>query len=681
MSNETWFDSLCSNSDATYDATVSKYQNNSSQSVFCGAFSATDEAAVDSENIDVREEDIINIEVSTENVDTRTDSVKEDFRCSFDDDEGDDGSVVSDSGSVLSIDFENNKISDEKGEVDLSKIDDDESVAASEEEQVVDPQEETIEDGQFTDESSFSNIVQNHSRESSKQMSQEEEFIRNIYKAKTVGSLAVVNSETEGERKAFFSKLKSDVSSHGRYSLVVADTLVITAKFHHKLSQLNAAETLYKEAIDIYSCKLGDNDCKVTELQVELGKVKEKLGKYKQALDLYSRSFFMNRDIFGMYHVSTCDVRCLIARILQSRGFHKEALRDMKRSLKGYRETYGDQNPTVAESVENIARCYADSGDHSKAKNVLGELLKLRIALHGNTSIELATCLVKLADTHEALNDLVSALKTMKQAYVMFHALEGTSGTNTEVTLEKIGFLYTRMGKTAKAVKAHTSVALMRKAKYTENSIELAGSYLTLGKAYMDDGKMVKSLKALNRAISSYGKANDSSNSHISELMETLHTIGLLHQKEENYEKAQKAFIKENNIRMKHLANDNIGLAKSMYACGAVSCAMGKYQVGKDYLAKALYLYDKHEGRKLMFAEILNKYGQAMQTLKHIENAKIAYKESMQILMLNRISQNHDLFMRVSANCKDVFEGKHEIFHPCAHCTVLDRNSRDKFEI
>lgn len=680
MSNETWFDSLCSNSDATYDAAASKYQNKSSQSVFCGAFSATDEAAIDVEDTDVREEEI-NIEDSSENVDTRTESVKEDFRCSFDDDEGDDGSVVSDTGSVLSIDFENNKISDEKGEVDLSQIDDDESVATSEEEQVEDPQEETIEDGRFTDESSYSKIVQKHSCESSKPMYQEEECIRNIYKANNVGSLVVVNSETEGERKALFSKLKSDVSSHGRYSLVVADTLVTTAKFHHKLSQLHAAETLYKEAIGIYSCKLGDNDSKVIELQVELGKVKEHLGMYNQALDLYSRSFFMNRDILGMYHVSTCDVRCLIARILQSLGFHKEALRDMKRSLKGYRETYGDQNHIVAEMIDSIAQCYADSGDYCKAKNVLGELLKLRIALHGNTSIELATCLVKLADTHEALSDLVSALKTMKQAYVMFHALEGTSGSNTEVTLEKIGFLYTHMGKTAKAVKAHTSVALMRKEKYSENSIELAGSYLTLGKAYMDDGKMVKALKALNRAISCYGKANDSSNSHISELMQTLHTIGLLHQKEENYEKAQKAFIKENNIRMKHLAHDNIGLAKSMYACGAVSCAIGKYQVGKDYLAKALYLYDKHEGRKLMFAEILNKYGQAMETLNQIENAKIAYKESMQILMLNGISQNHELFIRVSANCKEIFKGNHELFKPSAYCTVLDRNSRDKFEI
>lgn len=677
MSDESWFDSLCSNGDATYDTNASKSQYNSSQSVFCGVFSRTDEVVDERETVDVREGDVIIVDPE-ENIDIRTESVREELHCSFDEEETDDDSVVSDSGSVLSIDYENDRISDGKSEVDLSEIDDEESVVTVEEEQGIDSENETIEEKCFTDEAAFSSIVQNQSSESTKAMYQDSGIIQNIYKDKSVGSSSVVNSETEGERKALFSKLKSEVSSHGRYSLVVADTLATTAKFHYKLSQLNAAETLYKEAIDIYRCKLGDNDCKVTQLQVELGQVKEQLGEYNQALDLYSRSFFMNRDIFGMYHVLTCDMRCNIARILQSRGFHKEALRDMKRSLKGYREAYGDQHAAVAEIVESIAEGYTKSGDHAKAKNVLGELVKLRIALHGNCSVELARSLVKLAYSHEALCDLVSALKTMKQAYVMFYSLEGNSGKNTHVTLEKIGFLYTRMGKTTKAVKAHTSVALMRKEHYAENSTEMAGSYLNLGKAYMDDGKMDKALKALNRAISCYGKANNSSNIYISELMETLHTIGLLHQKNNNYEKALKAFSKENNIRMKYMAHDTIGLAKSMYACGAASCALEKNQTGKDFLVKALNLYDKHEGRKTIFAEILYAYGQAMEALDQTEVAKNAYKESIQILMLNCIPQDHDLALKVSASYEKISGQQGEIFHPCSNCTLLDGKNSDK---
>lgn len=679
MLTETWFDSLCSNNVATDDANFSKSQYNSSQSAFCGAFSGTDEVADKNENVEEREEEM-ELAVPEENSDIRTDSGEEDVQYSLGEEEKDDDSLVSDSGSVLSIDYDNDKLSDEKEQVDLSQIDDDESVITVEEEQDVDSKEGINEAEGFTDEPSISSIVRKQSSECAKITHEETSVIQNIYIDKYVGSSVMANSENETKRLALFSKLKSDVSSYGRYSLMVADTMATAAKFHYELSQLNAAETMYKEAIDIYRCKLGDNDCKVTEAQVALGKVKEELGEYNHALDLYSRSFFMHRDVLGMHHVMTCDVRCSVARILQSRGFHKEALRDLKRSLKGYRETYGDQNLTVAEIVENIAECYTLSGNFTKAKNVLGELVKLRLALHGNPSIELARSLVKLAETHETLNDRVNALKTMKQAYVMFHSLEGDSGKYTDVTLEKIGFLYTRMGKTGKAVKAHTSVALMRKENYAEGSPELAGSYFTLGKAYMDDGKLDKALKALNRAISSYGKANKTSNMYISELMETLHTIGLLHQNEKKYEKAEKAFVKENNIRKKFFAHDNIGLAKSMYACGTVSCARQKYQTGKDYLVKALHLYDKLEGRKLVFAEILNKYGQAMEALNQIENAKNAYKESAQILMLNGVPADNDLFIRVSANYKDSSGGKSEILYPCTHCTVLDGKSRDKPE-
>lgn len=675
MSSGYWFDNICAQSDATNDATVTKTEQTSfTSSPFCGAFLVAgikddrDDAQVFREDINAREESSVVADLE-EKMNGAADILTQ-VGCSSID-ELDDNSVVSDSGSVLSIEYGSKNIVDGKTEADLSKFDDEESVV---EDKISDIDDETADGGNFTgiEEAELAKIVQDKSIESSKN-GFKMPIILNVCKDKDVGSSAIIgDSITEGERKAYFKKLKSVIATHGRYSLKAADILVATAKFHANILQFEAAQNLYKEAIQIYSCKNGDNDSNVTKLQVDLGQVMDSLGEVSLAMDLFSRSFFMYEDMFGATHSSTCEVRSKIARVLHSRGFYKDAMRNLKASLRGYRLSYGDEHVTVAETVELIAKFYTDSGEHIKANSVIRELVKLRLALHGIKSLELANCLTMLSDSYCEVGDIVNALKTMKQAYALFHDLDGANSLSAEETLEKIGFLYTKVGKTGKAIKAHTSVALTRKSRCGDKSIEMASSYRILGKAYLDDSKFDKSIKALNRAISIYGNANHGSNSYLSELMETLHTIGLLHQKTKDYVKAVRAFEKENNVRLKYMEYDKIGLAKSTYACGSVNCAMKKFIVGKEYLLKALKLYDECEGRKIIFAEILNKYGQAMEALDFTEQAKASYKESMQILLFNNVTQSHELMLKVSKNCKDFFENKIEEFRPDTFCSVLD---------
>jgi tetratricopeptide (TPR) repeat protein len=622
---------------------------------------------------------------------SETDDLRVLDECYNDGDFDDDSTIVSNSGvSVLSIDYNGaDNVVDDREKVDLSEIgdDDDESTVGCYDGEMdisvslkepARPDEET--DTIDKQNSPFyATIVTKQS--SSSAIPSESKMESNLSGPNQITQSAKIqgNRSAEAKRKELLKTLKNNIASHGRYSLQVASALQSLGQFHAACAQFDVSLTLYQESLDIYSSKLGDHDSHVTDLQMHLGAVNEKLGNDNVALEWFAQALFMIIDISGNYNLTACKIRVSIAKIINLKGLHKEAVKELKKALKGYREHHGDEHKTVAETVDLIADFYSSSGNHLKANNVRGELVKLRVALHGSKSAEVAEALMKWASCHGAAGDLTGALRVMKQSYVMFYDVEGANGIGAEETLEKIGFLYSKMNRAEKAIKAHTSVALTRKNKYGEHSVELAASYLSLGKAYMDDGKLEKALKAFNRAMSCYGKSNESNNGYISELMETLHTIGVLHLKTFDYKKALKTFENEKSVRQRYMQYDQLGLALAVKGVGEAEYHLTQFAKSFESLIQALQLCDQVDGRKTLFAEIMYICGQTLEGLNDESRAFTCYKEAVQIFTANGYDDGHPPMKIVTL--KLLIMGLHDITSllPSLRCQLIDGESH-KFE-
>lgn len=598
----------------------------------------------------------------------------------------DDSSVVSSSGvSVLSINYdEADKIVEDGDKVDLSDLgeDDDESTIGGDHSESAEHNEV---DGQVQDRPREEVIPQQPAAIERKQSTHSVPSVKRSYTNMSDGKNVLSHSVTmkgnpgaESKRKELLKNLKNKISMKGRYSLPVAESLKMLGEFHETWRQDEVSLTLYQQSLDIYSCKLGDHDNNVTDLHRRMAKASERLGFDNDALKYHSNALFMIVDQSGDFDLTACDIRVEISKIMFAKGFPREAVKDLKKALKGYRDFHGDEHESVAQTVDLIAEFYTESGNHDKANNVRGELVKLRVALHGTKSLEVAKSLDKWASTHDIIGDLTSALRIQKQAYVMFHDIEGPEGLNAEQSLEQIGFFYTKMGRSEKAIKAHTSVALSRKSRCGEYSVELAASYLILGKAYMDDSKTGRALKALNRAMMCYGKANESHNNYIFELMDTLHTIGELHFKTMEFDKALKAFEKERSVRQRYMAYDDAGMAFASKSVGATLCMLEQFAESKKILIDALRTFDKFDGRKLNFADTMFQCGEA---LEHIDESRAftCYKESCQIYMANGYDEQHPLMKKVIT--KLMHMGVEDIMSlmPALKCSLIDGES-EKFE-
>ena len=361
-------------------------------------------------NLDTVREDNVEkkIDESRESLNTRwTAGERDDVE-----DTDDESSVVSSSGvSVLSIDYNNNDIVGlAKEKVDLSDIGDDESTVASFDSRIqnIDESAEISAAKQHLENpNSKASIPRNNSSTSKSSIGRSRS---NISTKKIESKQVSGNPAAEEKRKDLLLMLRNNIATHGRYSIQVANMVYRLAEFHESVNQPEMSVTLYLEALNIYSSKLGDSDTTVTETQVRLGKLKEALSDYDSALDYYCKALSMITAMTGVYEENTSTVRLHVARIYQIKGFHKESVKELKKSLRAFRDLYGDEHTTVADTVDQIADVYSEGGNHDKANSVRGELVKLKVALHGSKCSEVAHSLTKWAGTFIAVGDNNGAL-------------------------------------------------------------------------------------------------------------------------------------------------------------------------------------------------------------------------------------------------------------------------------
>jgi len=605
---------------------------------------------------------------------------------------GDDASVVSTSSGVstLSIDYnfvENNPAL--KGDkVDLSNLgdEDDNSVFTSNTILGCDKETVIVKNREKSSAPRSTRVVDNTNEieiaTSFMSIERKQSALKNsqhpdrptIIKTLEANSLAD-NPQMETKRKTFLHELRTKISTNGRYKVPVAKIVTQLADLHFDANQFEICLTLYQEALSIYSAKLGDHDSASTDIQVRLGKVREKMGQDVDALELFFRALKLVTSVEGTYNVNASTIRTHIAQILQRQEKNKEAIKELKKALRGYREKYGDEHITVADTVDMIGDNYNDQGTHDKACSVRAELVKLRVALHGTRSIAVAETLEKWADSHDAVGDKNGALKVMKQAYVMYHDVVGANSHETERSLRKIGDFYSALGQNKKALKAYTSVVVMQKERFGEQSPEIADSYITLGKAFIEVNQFEKALKSFNRSMAIHGAANGSNNAYIGPMMLALHEIGVVYQKTGKHEQALKAFYKEHSIRKKIIANDVILIAKTLIAVGDTYKTMQKYEPSFNSYLEALQIYDKKDGRSLIFCETLFKCAESQYEMGELSKACLSFKEVLRMYRVNGINEDNLNVKKSIDKLKEVnglTVGEIRSLDPSPFCSLLD---------
>ena len=242
-------------------------------------------------------------------------------------------------------------------------------------------------------------------------------------------------------------KLRVAREEHGRYGLECADLTAALGDEFYKDGAYDKAHGMYKEAMTVYSTKLGDCHETTIVCRIHVGDSLEKLGKYDAAIHEYHTVLEMRKELKGEKDSSVGDVLVMISKALrQKEGRLPQALKELKRALKLYRSSLGDSDPKVAETVDDIASLYMKCENYTKAAAILDEVVKLKAATSGMFNVSVADTLSQLAIAQQSSGDLESALKSLKKAYSIYTSVSGEDSEETTASLQSLTRLYMEFG-------------------------------------------------------------------------------------------------------------------------------------------------------------------------------------------------------------------------------------------
>jgi len=457
---------------------------------------------------------------------------------------------------------------------------------------------------------------------------------------------------TEDERK-HMSELRSAIKSFGRHDLNVAHTLVTAGDYYTEASDYDRAHSLHKEALTIYSTKLGDHDPRSVDCKVRIARVQLKQGKVDEALESFCQSMHMREALMGDEHPSVSEVRMHVAEIQRGKGHAKMAAREVKKALRGYREAYGDDHPKVADAVESIAELYTDMEEHEKANLIYSEMVKLRAAIDGHESVSVSKAMLKWSWSFEAMGNSSRALKLMKQAYAALVKQEGLAGATTAEALEGVGHIYATIGRKDKAIKAYTRVLNIRRQTLGENDPLTASTFVTIGRTLKEVNQPEKSLKCMKRAMSIYThydktrKKNEKTNEDINAIADSLHKVGLTFEDHGDNSLALKAFSKEMSLRKTAHYVDRKRVARVLNAVGVIQCKRGKFKNAMEFFTEALANMDTNGGRNATFAATLFNVGLALEKTGEMQKAFQTYAETLMMYKAEGLTEDNPMVSKV----------------------------------
>jgi tetratricopeptide (TPR) repeat protein len=449
------------------------------------------------------------------------------------------------------------------------------------------------------------------------------------------------DSILETRRQLLVHELRHAVSNYGRFDVRCANITAALGDLYDENHEYKQALRLHKDAVSVYTTKLGDNHETTMEAKLRLAQVQENSGDFDGAICTFFYVMNMTKALKGEKAPDAAEITCRIAGSLRKKGKYELAIKTLKRALKNYREVLGDTHPSVSTTVDSIASLYITIGDFAKASAILEEVVKLKAATMGMSSKEVAASLSELATSYECSEQYSKAMKNLKKAYKIYAEIVGESGEKSILTLERIALIYQATGQFKKAAIAYLGVLRGRKRALGECHPTVADTYFHLGVSLRESNQQDKAFKCMKQALNIYvGEGKDMHD--VEMIAEVMHELAIIHKANHNMGDAIKTFKQEIAVRRKLGQPEYPFIAQTLNHLGVAEFEIKNHNRALNYFMEALTIYEKR-GTTLGtdFAEVLYNTGLVFESLRNRQRARDAFLEAARIFKENGYSESH----------------------------------------
>jgi eukaryotic-like serine/threonine-protein kinase len=288
-------------------------------------------------------------------------------------------------------------------------------------------------------------------------------------------------------------------SMHGQPELQ-AQTFNVIGRIYLKLGNLQKAEPILADAVDIMENLYGPNHSDTAEAYASLASILSAQGQYPEAEAIFNHSI----EILESYSVLKASVLSSamteIAYVLRRQGKYSEAEEAYRRNVERFSEQYGENHPKTISAENGLGVTVFNQGNYSEAEKIFSSVLNKRIQLFGDTHPDVAESKNSLGALYMNLGRFRESEQLFQEALFLRNRILGPRHPKTLLTLNNLAINQRDNGKFDLSGKTFQRVIEYKEELFGPYSVASAISYFSYGEL-----KLLTQLP--NEAIYNFEKA------------------------------------------------------------------------------------------------------------------------------------------------------------------------------
>lgn len=253
----------------------------------------------------------------------------------------------------------------------------------------------------------------------------------------SLGSLLIDLGEYEEAERSLSRALELRRAAFGVRSSEVAGTLRDLAQLHSELSDLPRAERLLDEALDIL--RVEARPALLAEALVTAGSVRRDSGQLEEAESLFREALDLRLRQHGEMHPKVAESLNELAVVTGMSGRPLEAAALFRRVLQIDLEIYDPWHPELAVSYHNIGRTYEDAGSYEQAATHYRQALEILERAYGGAHPDVGYLRTTLGFLALRRDEPTAAEREFRESLRIRRAALPAVHAETGVTLRGLG--------------------------------------------------------------------------------------------------------------------------------------------------------------------------------------------------------------------------------------------------
>lgn len=321
--------------------------------------------------------------------------------------------------------------------------------------------------------------------------------------AQSLNNIAYIHRSQERQQAAepLYRRAIDIWSRRSPDSLDVADGLDNLATLLQDLGRYSEARPYFEQALAIRERQLNEKHWLVAQSRNNLGHVYRHLGLHRLAESLHRSSLRLREELFGADSLAVAVAHNNLGLVLQDQGRYLEAEASQKQALLIRESRSGPESPEVAQSLNNLAFLLRLQGRPEQAELLLLRALAIRERVFGASHREVANSLHNLAEVLHAQERGAEARDLYARALAMREELLGATHPVVATTLNNLAIVVRDRGELAEAEVLYRRALHINRAALGETHPETATNIANLADLLRADGRLEEARLLFGEAL------------------------------------------------------------------------------------------------------------------------------------------------------------------------------------